>query len=153
MKALAALAALALAAACSSGLEPSIPAVGNVFSAEISREHFGTITVFVRDDIGVVTAVRKVPANELEGPPTGATVVADPATRSLLVSWVGGACRFGPTVTLSGALPDLLITVDPNGGTGLPPGIACDAIGLLYGVAISLSEPVEQRALSVELVR
>lgn len=147
------LAAALLVVGCGSEPEPSVPAAGNVFAAEMSREHFGTITVFVRDNVSVVTAVRRVPAERLDGPPSGGTVVADPGTKSLLVSWVGGACRFGPTVTLSGGPTDLLVTVNPDDGPGLPPGIACGDIGLLYGVDISLSEPIDQSALSFELVR
>jgi hypothetical protein len=144
--------ALLLFAACGSTPEPSVPAVGNVFRVDLREQHFGTIAAYVHDDAGVVLAVAKAETP----PPFGRDhdeAVTDVGTSSMLVTWLGGACRFGPTVTLTGDSEELIVTIQPEAGEGLPQGLDCNAIGLFFAIKLTLARPVDQQAVTVRVVR
>jgi hypothetical protein len=127
--------------------------LGNVFAIPWSQEHFGSITVFVDDQSGLVLDATKVlQAGEIVGAADVAAVV-EPQHSSLLVAWIGGICRFGPTVTIREDSDRLAIAIRPEAGGRLPPGIACNDLGVFYGVRLNLSMRVEQDAVSVELNR
>jgi hypothetical protein len=135
---------------CASTPEPTLPAVGSVFAVPVHELPSGTITAYVRDDAGIALAVREgAPPDPRQG---GATdVAAEIRGDRLWVAWLGGVCRFGPTVTLAGTADALVVTVRPEDGAELPPGIECDSIGMFFAVEVLLSTPVAQDHIVVEL--
>jgi len=141
-----------LLAGCGAEPGPSIPAAGDVFRVELREEHFGTIAAYVHDDAGIVLAVASADAP----PPFGRDddeAVTDVATSSLLVTWLGGACRFGPTLTLTGDSQELIVTIQPEAGEGLPQGILCNDIGLFFAINLTLIKPVDQQAVTLRVLR
>jgi hypothetical protein len=143
-----------LVVGCGSEPEPSVPAAGNVFRVELSQQRGGMIAAFVHDDVGVVIDAQRIdPAQNPGGAGDGA--IADPDSSSLLVSWIGGVCHFGPTVTLSGAGGRLVVRLRPDADEGHagPPVGACDDIGMFFGVRLILATPVGQDAIDFRVVR
>ena len=142
--------ALAAAVGCAPPPQPVIPSASNVFSVPLLEQHFGTITATVVDHTGLMVGAQKgVGGPGLED----AAVLSDPSTSRLTVSWLGGVCRFGPMITLNGAVNDMSVRIQPEAGSGLPAGIECDTIGVSFAVELMLAEPVPQQAITVTVVR
>lgn len=113
-------------------------------------EH-GEFVINVFDSSGLVTAAR-VPVRDT---PQGldAEVTADPANNELTLRWLGGVCHFGPAVTVSGIAAELHVLLEPDAGPGLPFFASCPAAGFFFGLTLTLTEPVQQEAVSVEVDR
>ena len=150
---------LATAAIACNGATPTpspvetAPALGNVFMVPWSQEHFGNIVVNVRDQTGLVVGARKLQQAGPGGARPESVADARPDDRQIDVEWLGGVCRFGPTVTVTGDAQTLLVTIDPTAGGQLPPGIGCSDIGAFYGVTLDLNTPIEQQAIEVEALQ
>ena len=143
-----------LVVGCGAEPEPSIPAPGNVFRIELYRQASGVIAAYIHDDVGLVTDVQRIdPAQDPRGAEDGA--IADPDSSSLRVSWIGGVCHFGPTLTLSGGEGRLVVRLRPDADEGHagPPLGACDDIGVFFGVRLILATPVGQDAIDFRVVR
>lgn len=108
-------------------------------------------TLRVYDESGLVTA-----GQSAEWRRTGPSdsVIAFPETRQLEVGWLGGACHHAPTLTVIGSTSHLSLTVtnpdDPNWLPFLP--IGCPSVGVPLTVTLTLTEPVEQDAVDIEVV-
>lgn len=120
------------------------------FSVPLGNQGFGDHQVDVFDSTGLVTGARAetLPPGEPRG-----EVVAHPERLELQIGWLGGACSHRPTVLISGTAEALRITVtNPNDPQPLPfLPIACPAVGIPMGVTLSLTRPVEQDAVGVEV--
>jgi hypothetical protein len=155
---LAAVLIIAAITACSStppSPEPSSPELpqANALDVLASQGRFGAIVIHVRDESGLADAAGKLENAQGVLGSADVAAVADPVDNNLAISWVGGVCRFGPTVTLTGTQGLLHVRVNPDAGKGLPPGVACDAIGVFYGITLHLTVPIEQENVRVELLR
>jgi len=105
----------------------------------------------VFDRSGLVTAARAPLRSTQQG--LDAEVTADPANNELTLRWLGGVCHFGPAITVSGTAAALHLLLEPDAGPGLPFFASCPAAALLFGLTLTLTEPVEQDAVSVEVTR
>jgi hypothetical protein len=110
---------------------------------------FGDYATFVYDETGLVTSGQvlvRPPAADVEG------VVAVPERSQLEIRWLGGACAHRPTVHLTGNANALSIVVaNPADPQLLPGPVACPAVGIRFGITLSLSMPVQQDAVSIDL--
>lgn len=131
--------------------EPLVPSPVVDFRVEHSQHAFGTITISVIDETGLVVDAQKL--ESADGPPGNGVAMARPDSSSLEVTWLGGACHFGPTVTLTGNADDLLVALEPDAGDRLPPGVACTDIGLFFGVTLVLATPVLQDNVGLQVNR
>ena len=115
----------------------------------IWNEGLNPVVINVIDHTGLVVHAAKhhQPGQLLKG--SDFVAVANPAASTLEVAWLGGACRFGPTVELTGDVDDVLVSIHASAGGGLPPGIECPAVGVFYGVTISLTQPVDQDSFRI----
>jgi hypothetical protein len=105
------------------------------------------VVMWVVDETGLVTSAR-----EADREPTQALEAnARFELKEIDVRWLGGVCRHGPTVTLTGSFDALHIIVQPDGGPET--FLACPAVGVFYGVTLTLSEPVGQEAIDVQEIR
>lgn len=96
------------------------------------------------DDTSLVTSAEPLEVATLPG---GATEVRAEGN-TLEVRWMGGSCRRGPILGLSGTSTELLLIVEPEAG---PPSAApCEPTGVPMGVTLVLESPVEQDAIYVE---
>lgn len=98
------------------------------------------------DDTGLVTSVEQDsfgledPAAPGEARATGNTVK---------LAWIGGPCSLEPTLGLAGRADRLLLLLEPDAGLGTAGD--CEAIALQFGVKLTVSEPVTQDALYLEV--
>jgi len=117
------------------------------FAVAVPDHQEFTINVFDRS--GLVTAARAPVRSTRQSLDAEAT--ADPANHELTLRWFGGVCHFGPAVTVSGTAAALHLLLEPDAGPGLPFFASCPAAGLEFGLTLTLAEPVEQDAVSVEV--
>jgi hypothetical protein len=79
--------------------------------------------------------------------------IAFPDMPEIEIGWTGGACEHNPTLHVAGGPGQLLLTianpVDPNWVPFLP--IGCPAVGIPLALRLTMSEPVEQDALRLEV--
>jgi hypothetical protein len=109
------------------------------------------VVMWVVDETGLVTSARdaeplapQAPRNVNMGEPAAD---ARPDLLEIDVRWFGGVCNHGPTVTLTGSSDLLFIVVEPDAGPETM--LACPAVGVFYGVTLTISEPVSQNAIRV----
>lgn len=143
---------LALVSACASvDVAPTIRPPG-VFTVD-ARNPSGAFTVWVFDNSGLVTGARRWEDPGQAMSAANQVAVASPESSEVAVGWVGGICYHGPTVTVDGPNDGLIFTVRPDEGTGPRPGTGCPDIGVFFGVVLTLSAPVTQEHVAVEVVR
>ena len=106
-------------------------------------------TLRVVDLSGLVTAARD--ADTFPPATADAQATIGPGNNDLTIRWIGGACHFAPTVTVSGTTESLHLLLEPDAGPGLPFFASCPAVGILFGVTITLTMPVEQDAITLEV--
>lgn len=106
------------------------------------------IVMWVVDETGLVLAASEAPRASVDD----VSVEARPDLNEIVVRWFGGVCHHGPTVTLTGSPESLHITVQPDAGPG-PSFGACPAVGVFYGVTLTLSDPVVHEAIDVREIR
>ena len=129
-----------------------VPDVGNAFVVPWSQQHFGMIAIHVHDQSGLVLGAQKMAEAGVLGS-AEFKAVADPEGRRLALVWLGGVCRFGPIVTVSGDAARLVVSIQPDAGARLPPGIMCNLMAVFYRISLNLAMPVQQSAVDLELVR
>lgn len=116
---------------------------------DLAQNDFGRFVLLVYDASGLVTGGR--PAQSRPG--ASGAVTAVPERQELEVAWTGGACSHQPTLEVSGDSSALRLVVrnpqDPQLLPFLP--MACPAVGILLRVTLSLTEPVEQDAIGIEV--
>lgn len=120
------------------------------FTVPLGDQGFGDHQVDVFDPTGLVTGAK---AEMLPpGDPHG-EVVAHPDRMELQIGWLGGACSHRPTIQIGGTAAALRITItNPNDPQPIPfLPIACPAVGIPMGVTLTLTQPVEQDAVEVEV--
>jgi hypothetical protein len=108
----------------------------------------GSFPIHIYDDAGVVTAAAAIPPMQ-----AGQPIKADPANSGLDVGWVGGECRRETVVRLEGNPSDLHVSVqtDQQAGLAIPMPVACSAVGILLGLRLSLTTPIDQSAITYEV--
>ena len=115
----------------------------------LESNEWGEYSLTVEDASGLVTAVRG--ADGPPGAPDGA--VALPEQREVQLRWIGGACSHRPVLEVSGSSDDLRLAIsnppDPQPLPFLP--ISCPAVGVPLGAVLTLSEPVDQDAIGLEV--
>jgi hypothetical protein len=115
----------------------------------LAANDFGEFKLLVYDETGLVTDGHSVgqPGQGSGGP----EAIARPELGELEVMWTGGACADQPTLTLTGDASRLRLVLEPAPmhWTILP--VSCPAVGLIFGVTLSLNSPVEQDALTLEV--
>lgn len=134
---------LALLAAGCEALPP-----GNVLETPAGHD-LGDFTLRVVDQSSLVVSIR----SERFDPPIArdAEARAFPERRELEVGWLGGACHFRPTLTVAGTAEALHLTLEPDAGPGLPFFASCPAVGIFFGLTLTLSVPVDQAAITLEV--
>ena len=125
-------------------------AVGSpTLAVPLEHNDFGEFSLLVYDASGLISAGRSME------PPNGAIdaqAIARPDDRELDVSWLGGACSHRPTLAVSGDASGLrLVLESPYDGTLPFVPVACPAVALSFGVTLTLSEPVEQAAITLHV--
>ena len=125
--------------------------VGPPLVVPLDRNEWGGYTLLVYDDSGLVTAARSA---QWQPGTASDELIAFPERQELEVGWTGGACSHRPTLKVTGDSSALRLTVgNPNDPQPLPfLPIACPAVGVPLRVALSLSEPVAQNAVGIEVV-
>ncbi|MEA2677463.1 MAG: hypothetical protein QOJ81_1604 [Chloroflexota bacterium] len=68
---------------------------------------------------------------------------------SIEVRWTAGVCGLEPSIGLSEASGKLLLLLEPEGGRGLVQD--CDAIGIPLSAVLTLSEPINEDDVSLEV--
>lgn len=147
------IAAVLLISGCASNA--TIPTLGvepGTFAVDVSSER-GVFTIWVTDHTGLVVGARKLLEAGRMNQASDVTAVAAPETNEVAVGWIGGVCYHGPTITIDRAETGLMIVVRPDEGSGPGLGKGCIDLGLYYGVVLTLTEPVEQSDLTVQLAR
>lgn len=107
----------------------------------------GSSLVQVVDMTGLVTNVLEVRSTRFDD---DAAVVALPEPKIVNVSWFGGACDLS-TLWIEGDAGQMVLKVAVRQGAATPPGAECPASGHRHGVSLSLSQPVDQAAVSIEV--
>ena len=107
-------------------------------------------TLLVYDDSNLVSGGRPI---EWQAASQIDDVLAFPDRREIEVGWTGGACQHKPSLEISGNATHLRIDVfnpsDPNWLPFLP--IGCPAVGVPLRVSLSLTEPVQEIAVDVQV--
>jgi hypothetical protein len=118
----------------------------------------GEFSIGIDDDSGLVADAVQAPREDLTS--NEAVVLADPESHELVVTWVGGACAHNPRIEVSGSVDALSVVLFPDADNSIqidpPPGmpeLECPAVGLFFGVTLSLRESVAQEAIDFEVVR
>jgi hypothetical protein len=116
---------------------------------ELPHNDFGDFVLLVYDQSGLVTGAR---AADLWQSEAGAGVEAHPESNEVSLSWTGGACAHGPKLAISGDSSALTLELDaaPFEFSAVP--VECPAIGIPFAVTLTLSESVEQDALTLTLL-
>ncbi|HUR15712.1 MAG TPA: hypothetical protein VMZ33_00375 [Candidatus Limnocylindrales bacterium] len=121
------------------------PPVPPDFMVPIPAHGFGDFVVEVYDSAELLVDAR---ARDVGPADVGAagTLVSRPDRNELDVSWTGGACALRPLINVRGAPDNLVIELvpDPTDINLVVVPQECPAIGLPFGVTLTLSEPVEQ---------
>ena len=144
---LALLTALSLVAlACS--VRPPVPPD---FRVPMPANDFGEFVVEVYDSAELLLDARAMAAAG-EGRPQG-SVVARPDRNELDVAWTGGACAPRPLINVRGTPDALTVELVPDpadiGLVVVPQD--CPAVGIYFGVTLTLSEPVDQANVTLTL--
>ncbi|MEA2677464.1 MAG: hypothetical protein QOJ81_1605 [Chloroflexota bacterium] len=122
-----------------------------MFRVDASNEH-GQFIVWVIDNSGLVSSARRWHDAALGFGGEHVIAAANPDSSEVAAAWLGGVCYHGPTLTVDGSSDGLDMTVRPHEGEGPPDGF-CNFLGVTYGVVLSLSAPVAQDNVSVDLVQ
>lgn len=127
-----------------------IPPTPPTHQVELAQNSFGRFVLLVYDDTGLVTDA--VVTVERNADPLNAAADAHPERNEIFLSWWGGACAHGPKLAVKGDASELSLELDvsPLELSAVP--VDCPAIGLFFDVTLTLSEPVEQDALSLTLL-
>ena len=131
-----------VAASCGVAIPPPTLAV------PLGTNDFGEYALLVYDDSGLVTGglAEALPAFGTSG------IVASPERQELHVAWTGGACSHRPTLRVSGTSASLRLEVANPMDPQLPfVPISCPAVGIPFGLTLSLSEPVGEDAVTLEV--
>ena len=107
----------------------------------------GSSLVQVVDTTGLVTNVIKAHITELD---QDAAVVALPDQQMINVTWFGGACDLS-TLWIEGDANQVVMNIATRQGAATPPGAECPAVGASHGVSLSVSQPVDQAAVSINV--
>ena len=138
-------------AACGAEVAPTVAPTPGVYEVDASNQS-GTFTIWVLDNSGLVTGARRWVDGGRSIREGNSVIIASPESSEIAVGWIGGVCYHGPTVTVDGPGDAAHITIRPDEGVG-PPGGACIDLGAFFGVVLNLSSPVQQDAVSVQVVR
>ena len=112
----------------------------------LPRNDFGEFELLVYDATHLVVEGRS--EADARGPFEG-EVSARPDLREIEIAWTGGACSHRPTLSLSGDATRLRLELDASPIEWSIFPVACPAVGIFFGVTLSLGEPVEQRAITL----
>lgn len=116
------------------------------FTVEASSHPQIVMRVF--DQSGLVTGARRASTSSTF---LNQDATADPDKSELTVRWMGGVCHLGPAISVSGTAQALHVFVQPDADAGLPQFGDCPAVGIVLGVTLTLSVPVEQDAITLEV--
>lgn len=111
-------------------------------------DEFGQFTLLVFDATGLVDSGK--PADRRPGS-VNSEAIANPEREELEVRWLGGACSHTPTLTLAGDPADLRLELQISPPEWQPPFLSCPAVGIYFGVTLSLIRPVAQEAVTLEV--
>lgn len=109
---------------------------------------FGRFTLLVFDTTGLIEGGE--PADRRPGS-VNSEAIAHPEREELEVHWLGGACSHAPTLTLTGDPADLRVELQTSPPEWQLPFVGCPAVGIYFGVTLSLNRPVAQDAITLEL--
>jgi hypothetical protein len=121
------------------------------FTVPLEIDWDGAFELLIYDASGLATGAQQADNVSFELH----AVTARPQESELDISWLGGACSHRPTVQISGTAEALRIELANPADVNLIPflPIACPAVGLPFAVTLSLSAPVAQEAISLEVTQ
>lgn len=125
----------------------STPLPAPTLAVPLSAPEWGEFVLHVYDDTGLITSGRQ---NDEPARPGGAT--AFPERQELDLNWAGGACNHRPILKVTGNEADLRLELEQGPSDPSFPLLQCAAVGILLGVTLSLSAPVAQEALTLQVV-
>lgn len=117
----------------------------------LPENDFGEFELWVYEELGLVTGGRANP--EARQGSADFEVTAHPERNELDVAWIGGACAHRPTLSVTGGQDALRLELRPAPIEWSLTPLDCPAVGLLFGVTLTLSAPVEQDAVTAVEVR
>jgi hypothetical protein len=139
------LAVAVMVAACG-----GIPTTAPTHIVDLAQAYNGEqFLLLIYDDSGLVTSTASADAGETA---SDAQAVADPAKREIALTWTGGACAHSPRLAIKGDAAALTLELDVSPLEFSLVPVDCPAIGLLFFVTLTLSEPVAQDALTLTLL-
>ena len=139
------LAVAVLVAACA-----AIPTTAPTHIVELDQNFNGEQFILrVYDDSGLVTSAASAAAHEA---PQDAQAIADPGRDEIALSWTGGACNHNPRLGVKGDATALMLELDVSPLEFSLVPVDCPAIALRFDVTLTLSESVQQDALTLTLL-
>jgi hypothetical protein len=126
-----------------------IPKTAPTQIVDLMENSSGDFVLLVYDESGLVVNAVGVDA----GPEAStAQAIAHPEMNEITVSWMGGACAYGPQLAIKGDAAALTLELDRAPLEFSLVTKDCPAIGLFFAVTLTLSEPVAQNAASLVLL-
>ena len=127
-----------------------IPSTAPTQIVPLRQDNFGSFLLLVYDDSGLVQA--GAASNEFPQSSSDPTAVAHPESSQITLSWTGGACAHSPRLAITGDATALTLELDVSPLEFSLVARDCPAVGLFLAVTLTLTQPVDQAALTLTLL-